>query len=127
MLAAVLVFLSFAHADKTLAKSVVAELRTAGCDVWTDARIRSGQKWTLELERAIDRADAVLVLVTAASNASLWVISETLYARDAGRTVIPIRPSNARLPVTLEGFQEAHVGRLGTEIGCSAKFSRKEF
>ena len=62
-------FLSYAHADgRELARRLAADLRESGFDVWLDKeRLLEGSSWSRDIEENIDRADAVVALLSRAS------------------------------------------------------------
>ena len=64
----VLVRHSAAEKDVALAAELLQHLdplkRFAGVDVWSEARIRPGDNWREEIQRAIDQADVALVLLS---------------------------------------------------------------
>jgi hypothetical protein len=88
------VFLSYSTQDRELALELKHALEACGVNVWIDVdRIRAGSFFVTELEQAIERAAAFVVLVTAASLASGWVREE------CGRAISLSIQSMFRLPV----------------------------
>jgi hypothetical protein len=64
------VFISYSHADQTVTdwrarlQSYLAQSRRAGgIDGWDDQRIAAGQEWRVEITRALESADAAILLV----------------------------------------------------------------
>jgi hypothetical protein len=84
------VFLSYSAADAPLAAPITKELETLGISVWWDQRLKLGDKWAQSIREALDRATAVLVLVTPSSMESHWVTLEWSQALSQAKTVIPI-------------------------------------
>src|SRR5579862_226765 len=77
------VFVSYAREDEQWRRrfaTMLAPLGRRGVVVWSDERIPVGVAWRPELERAIVRADAALVLVSPDLLASEFVIGEELPA-----------------------------------------------
>lgn len=67
------VFLSYSHADKEFADRLALELVKARAHVWLDRwELRVGDSLTDRIQAAIDRADALLVVLTKASVQSAW-------------------------------------------------------
>ena len=97
--AAVLVFLSYSTADAPSARDIEDRLRTAGCEVWSDVALSPGDDWRREVERAIERADVVVALVSAEAIASLYARDEWAYARDLRKRIVPIPIGNIHLPM----------------------------
>jgi TIR domain-containing protein len=68
------VFISYAHADSAAARRIADELRKIELQVWLDASsLQPGQNWVAEIERALEEAGYLLVLLSSASMASQWV------------------------------------------------------
>jgi TIR domain/NB-ARC domain len=86
------VFLSYARKDAAaLAGRLRHDLTASGLDVWLDTvALEGGQSWTQEIERTLDRADAVVTLMTAASYLSDICRAEHLRALRKGRRVVPV-------------------------------------
>ncbi|HEU0144661.1 MAG TPA: toll/interleukin-1 receptor domain-containing protein [Nitrososphaera sp.] len=88
------VFLSYSSHDRDLALELKHALEACGVNVWIDVdRIRPGSLFITELEQAIEKASAFVVLVTAASLSSGWVREE------CGRAINLSIQSMFRLPV----------------------------
>ncbi len=64
-------------------------LENRGLNVWWDARIAPGMRWRDEIKRELNRANAVVVLVTPSSLESQWVGQEWSEALSRSRLVIP--------------------------------------
>lgn len=76
------VFLSYARGDRARVAPLVAALREAGVDVWWDDHIEGGQAFAAAIEAALARAEAVIVIWSAASVGSDWVRDEAGRGRD---------------------------------------------
>ena len=63
------VFIWYASRDATqIAQRLSNDLELKGCECWLDtARIEGGASWTKEIEKAIDRCDVALALLTPGS------------------------------------------------------------
>ncbi|MCP4592401.1 MAG: toll/interleukin-1 receptor domain-containing protein [bacterium] len=97
------VYLSYVHDDEPTARRIAESLAAAGLRVWDHEReILPGDNWAAEVERALTRADAMVVVVTAASLRSTWVRRELEYAlgetRFQGRLVPVIIGSPEEVP-----------------------------
>ena len=57
------IFVSYAHADKGTAATVVQALQSAGLNVWWDEDIPLGPQWQDELQSKLNECAAVLVLI----------------------------------------------------------------
>lgn len=81
------VFLSYDREDLGRAKTVASALEKAGHSVWWDRHIRGGSQYSREIEEALKRAEAVVVLWSSRSVESGWVRDEAAAGRDSGRLV----------------------------------------
>ena len=97
-------FLSYARRDGAdLALRLQRDL--APLEVWLDRlRLKAGDRWTNEIEDALNRADVVLALVTEGSFASDTCRAEQNWSVDKGKRVIPIRV-NGNVPLRLYHLQ----------------------
>lgn len=67
------VFISYAADTKSLAQQLTKELESRGIEPWVDFKdLQPGQRWREELERAIDEAQWLLILVGSGSRATPW-------------------------------------------------------
>jgi nucleotide-binding universal stress UspA family protein len=77
MASAANVFISYASDTKPLAEELTKELESQGIEPWVDFKdLHPGQRWSEELERAIEEAQWVLVLVGSDSRATPWQEAE---------------------------------------------------
>ena len=75
------VFLSHTQADAKWAMALRTALAEAGFEVWNpDTDLLPGANWHLELGRALERSDAMIVLISPESVKSQTVLSEIEYA-----------------------------------------------
>ncbi len=95
--------------DLALAEELLGHLRPlerfAGLDVWSDQRIRAGDNWRQEIERAIGQADVVLLLLSAD-----FFVSDTLLDVEVPKLLERHRRGSLRVvPVPLRScLWEAH-------------------
>ena len=76
------IFISYAKADPEPTRALADFLTSQGYTVWWDTNLTSGEVFREVIDRELAAADAVIVIWTAHSVASNWVISE---ADDAAR------------------------------------------
>jgi hypothetical protein len=111
------VFISYAGDDRETAQGLLEALKKAGVGVWTDNDTAAGANWEDHLREAMGKAGAVIFLVTAASLASAYVMSEIGAAVAARKLVIPVVPTNGRvpraLPAPLRTWQLIRAGSRG--------------
>jgi hypothetical protein len=85
------VFISYADEDGTFADLLYEKLRSGGLQPWIDRDgIVAGRNWQEAIDRAIDAAVAVVLVVSPASRDSEYVTYEWAYALGRGTTVIPV-------------------------------------
>lgn len=98
------VFLSYDREDAARAKSVAQVLENAGHSVWWDRHITGGAQYAKEIEQALARADAVVVLWSERSVESAWVKDEAAAGRDSGR-LVPVRLDSTPPPLGFRQYQ----------------------
>jgi hypothetical protein len=85
------IFLSYSREDAAHMHTVKAALERAGVQVWTDAHLQPGtDSWTREIERAIEHAAGVVVVLSPAAKRSPWVDREVRYGQTRGVPVYPV-------------------------------------
>ena len=104
------VFLSYSERDDKTAQALRIELEKGGFEVWdAAARLTPGDNWALEQGKALDDAEAMVVLLSPAALASDNVQREIDYAlgepRFKGRLIpVVVRPVK-EIPWILETLQ----------------------
>jgi hypothetical protein len=77
------VFISHSSRDNDITRTIAEQLQQAGLRVWVDFHtLRSGDRWVREIQTGVERAAAVLVIMSRAARESEWVERETLLALD---------------------------------------------
>jgi hypothetical protein len=118
------VFLSYSHHDRDLAHALAKRLRAAGFQVWDPGtEILPGDNWASELGKALDDADAMVVLVSPEALASDWMQHEIEFAlgsqRLKGRLVpVVVRPT-PDLPWIFKKLQVVEVTEELSSVGDS--------
>jgi Tfp pilus assembly protein PilF len=90
-----MVFVSHAHEDDTFCRAVVEGMRGAGADIWYDEHnLGSGQLMDV-IQQELGRRPIVVVILSKAAFASLWVRREVTWAfhlldRDPSRLILPV-------------------------------------
>lgn len=106
-------FLSYAHKDETLARTLATELRAAGLTVWIAADgIHPGEKWAEAIDRGLAESGIFIVLLTPNSAVSKWVKHEIYLAIQASMRdemqVLPLKMTacdDRAFPTSLSAFQ----------------------
>lgn len=76
------VFLSYSHRQAELKDRLLTHLQAAGidADVWDDSRIATGDHWREEIQKALKRADAAILLISVDFLTSRFILYEELPA-----------------------------------------------
>lgn len=98
------VFLSYDHEDVARAARIASALENAGHSVWWDRHIHGGAEFQSEIEKAVEEADAVVVLWSGRSIKSAWVRDEAAEGRDEGK-LIPVLLEPVKPPMGFRQFQ----------------------
>src|SRR5512139_2998129 len=104
------VFVSYARQDAEAARRFADAFRDAGCSVWWDDELRSGEVFDESIERALREAKAVVVLWSKSSVASRWVRAEATLA-DRSRTLVPVTIEPCERPIIFELTHTADLTR----------------
>lgn len=70
------VFISYKREERARCERIAAKLRALGLDVWFDAKLEAGKNFDREIEAAVAKSKAVLVLWSDSSVNSQWVRNE---------------------------------------------------
>src|SRR5437764_11232122 len=101
-----LVFISYAHVDTVFANRLVMDLKTHGIQVWYDQdNIRTGQRWDKAIEDGLDRATALIFIMSPASVASENCRDEVDAAVSANKQVLPILIADCNPPLRVRRHQ----------------------
>ena len=122
------VFLSYSSADRARVAPFVAALERRGFDVFWDPEIPVGTPtYNTYLAEQLDRADRVVVVWTAHSASSSWVIEEANEARSRG-VLVPVQLEDCAIPLGFRSVQtldlrgwsgsadDAAIGRLADSL-----------
>lgn len=89
------VFISYADQDKEVAQDLASRLSEAGLQVWYDAdQLHPGDNWGLQIGKALEDSDAMVVLISPAAMGSRRVREEidfALTARSYCDRLIPVQ------------------------------------
>ena len=98
------VFLSYTRGDQTRARQVIDLLEAHGFDVWWDGRLEGGENYLQTTETALETADCVVVLWSAAAVESHWVRDEAQRGRERG-CLVPLTIDGTMAPLGFRQFQ----------------------
>lgn len=110
------VFVSYSHSDRYFLDRLLMHLkpleREGLIDLWVDTRLRAGDRWKKEIEKALRRATVAVLLVSADSLASDFITDNELppllrSAEERGTRIIPlvVRPCRFARDKNLRHFQ----------------------
>ena len=102
------IFISYAREDQAWAEAIAQGLAAEGWTVWWDRNLPAGAKFYRITEKELDAARCVLVLWSAESRESDWVLGEADEGRSRG-ILIPVRIEEVRQPVP---FRSIHATSL---------------
>ncbi len=98
------VFLSYSRDDADAAQQVAEGIAGAGHEVWWDRHLHGGSRFASEIDRALQDAEAVVVLWSKSAILSSWVQDEAVEGRDSGR-LIPVTLDGSKPPLGFRQFQ----------------------
>jgi len=107
------VFISYSRRDRAYVADLKARLRQEGIPFWVDDELDYGDRWASTVQRQIDQAIVLLVVVTPAALDSAWVDRELSYAQELGLPVLPLlrRKVNSLRLANLQ-FEDVTDGRM---------------
>jgi TolB-like protein len=100
------VFISYQRGSDATAAKVVAALRAAGHQSWSDAELPLDRPYAEVIEERLAGADKVLVLWTAEAARSQWVRAEAEFAREHGK-LVQARLDTSLPPIPFNQIQSA--------------------
>jgi hypothetical protein len=109
-------FLSYSHSDREYVDRLLVHLRPLEkdglIDLWVDTRLRAGDRWKKEIERALGRATVAILLVSADFLASDFITDNELppllkNAEEKGTRILPliVKPCRFARDKNLRHFQ----------------------
>lgn len=104
------VFVSYSRQDSARAKAVAQAIEAAGHQVWWDRHIRGGSRFSKEIDEALKKADAVVVLWSRSSIESAWVQDEAAEGRDSAR-LVPVLIDDCKPPLGFRQYQSIDLSR----------------
>lgn len=113
------VFLCHANEQRDLIAQLAGELESRHIRCWYAPRDVVGN-WTSSVTRAIDDSSVVALLASTAALTSQWVESEVYYARDQGKTIVPLVLPGTDLTSTREFrfiLAAAHQLKVSPKLG----------
>jgi hypothetical protein len=91
------IFISYARQDRPRAEVIAKALEDHGWSVWCDLRIPTGKTFRQVIQEQFDQARCVIVLWSATSVVSEWVIEEATDGKDRP-VLVPVLIERVRPP-----------------------------
>ena len=101
------IFISYSHKDRDVARGLADFLDGSGYSVWWDYELVGGTKYRKEIKAQLDTAKAAIVIWTADSVESEYVIDEAEDAKSQGK-LIPTRDPELEIKYIPMGFRQTH-------------------
>jgi hypothetical protein len=113
------VFISYSHTDTEFLDRLLVHLKplekSNQLELWVDTRLRAGDKWRREIEKALERANVAILLVSADFLASDFITENELppllkNAEERGTRVVPliVKPCRFMRDKNLRVFQSVN-------------------
>jgi hypothetical protein len=83
-------FISYSRADQSYVDRLAEWLQTVGIPVWLDHDIDYGATWTQTIERYLDTAGAIIVVMSSSARDSVWVSREITRAERKRKPIFPL-------------------------------------
>jgi hypothetical protein len=100
------IFISYSRKDEAFARQLATSLSNAGAYVWLDVKdIPAGMNWSSAIQKGLDEADLMLVILSPDSMASANVENEWQYFLDAKKPVIPLLYRDTKVHFQLSRLQ----------------------
>lgn len=99
------IFINYSHKNNDFTQRLIKQLEIASFSLWSDLYLEGGETWAQTIERAIQQASLMLVVVSSSAIESEWVQRETLMAQELRIPIIPILIERVRLPLYLIDHQ----------------------
>src|SRR5687768_14700628 len=94
------IFISYSRKDLKFVEGLASDLKKAGFEVWYDfLRLRGGERWRIEIQKALKASQCVITVLSPDSVASEWVEREFLFASSLKRRIIPLLLRECELPL----------------------------
>jgi hypothetical protein len=100
------IFFSYSRMDSPFALKLAKDLRESGADIWIDQLdIQAGSHWDAAVEKALNTAACVLVIISPFSTSSTNVMDEVSFALETGKKIVPVMLEECPPPFRLRRLQ----------------------
>lgn len=118
------IFISYSRSDKDFAQKLADTLTDGGVEVFLDVQgIEAGEKWSTAIQRALDAADVMLLIVSPASMESVNVEDEWQYFLDSKKPIIPLLWLPAKLHFQLNRMQYVNFNGVPFDAAIKGLFA----
>lgn len=94
------VFISYSRRDIAFVERLAKDITSAGFNVWYDvSNLKVGTNWGKEIQVALSKSQALIVVLSPHSLESRWVEREYIYAENHHLNIIPILYKPCELPL----------------------------
>ncbi len=104
------IFVSYARGDRGRAQRLVEALEARGFTVWWDGLLGAGERFAPAIEAELEGAGTVIVLWSARSVRSHWVLDEASRGRDRG-CLVPVSIDRTESPLGFRQLQSLDLSR----------------
>ena len=98
-------FISYKHEDLAFAQELALFAQSQRVAVWLDTHIQPGEEWRQIIDKAIEEAFAVVVIMTPEARLSEYITYEWAFAMGLYIPVIPVMLRQTKLHPKLEVLQ----------------------
>ncbi len=118
------IFISYSRSDKDFAQKLADTLTDGGVEVFLDVQgIEAGEKWSTAIQRALDAADVMLLIVSPTSMESVNVEDEWQYFLDSKKPIIPLLWLPAKLHFQLNRMQYVNFNGVPFDAAIKGLFA----
>lgn len=99
------VFISYSRKDTEVMEKVYRTLQDANLSVWVDQKLEPGERsWRRAVEKAIDNASCIVLILTPDAKGSEWVEAELDYAQTQNKKIFCVFARGDRGSAALLGY-----------------------
>lgn len=117
------VYISFSSADRDRVEPLIEAIESMGWSVWLDNNKPEGivdrKKWRSRVQRELDLAICVVVVLSKSSIVSEWVSMEIQFAEENKRELFPVLIDQVEFPPS---FEDSMISNL---VGWNGGFNRE--
>lgn len=96
-------FISYSHNDREACREIAGALaRLEDLELWYDKALIPGEEYRKRIAACIQAADFFVILLSARSVRSEWVLDELEYAKGCRKTIVPVWIEPVELPPDFE-------------------------